>query len=136
MKKFAIIVCIGFLGLIVSEVFAKKQIRNDFTGRRQYIANKGSDLLAIYTVNNVGTDTTLTSSYHNVFVDTDSANVTITLPAGVAGTEYRIVNVGTSTNNVAITPDGSENLIGANSNFTLSDAESLIIVWDDTKGWY
>jgi len=79
--------------------------------------------------------TTLDTTYRHVFVNTDSAAVTITLPAGVQGTYYRIVNTGTSSNNVTITPNGTDNLIGVNSSFTLLDTEALIILFDDTDGW-
>lgn len=80
--------------------------------------------------------TTLTPTQRNVFANTDSAAVAITLPAGVDGTYYRIVNTGTSGNNVTITPDGTENLLGANSSFTLFDAEALIIVFSTDDGWW
>jgi hypothetical protein len=73
---------------------------------------------------------------HDIHVDTDSAAITVNLPAGVEGTYYRIVNVGSSSNLVTIAPNGSEHLLGANSNFTLNDAESLVIVYHATEGWY
>lgn len=79
---------------------------------------------------------TVLASDHNVFVDSDSAAVTVNLPAGVAGTEYRIVNTGSSGNDVTINPDGSELLLGANSSFALSDGDSLIIVYETTEGWW
>ena len=138
MFKNKALIITGFILLFFmgSDVIAKKTIKNDFTKRRQYISSKLSDLSAIVTIDGVATNTTLTALHHNVFVNTDSADVTITLPAGVAGTEYRIVNVGTATNNVAITPDGSEDLIGANINWNLFDSEALIIVYDTARGWY
>jgi len=71
-----------------------------------------------------------------VLGDTDSGAVTILLMAGIAGTTYRIVNAGTAANNVTVTPNGAENLIGANSNFTLLDGEDLLITYNATKGWY
>jgi len=128
----AVVLCL----ICTHELWAKKTIKNDFTKRRQYISSTFSDLTAIVTIDRIATNTTLTALHHNVFADTDSAAITVTLPAGVSGTEYRIANVGTSTNNVAIAPNGSENLIGANSNWTLFDSETLIIVYDSTEGWY
>lgn len=68
--------------------------------------------------------------------DTDTAAVTINLPAGSANTQYKIQNTGTSENLVTITPNGAENLIGANSSFYLSDGESLEISYTVAKGWY
>ncbi len=80
--------------------------------------------------------TTLGVSHHHVFANTDGSAYTVTLPAGVEGTEYRIVNSGSSANDLTIAPDGSEDLIGANSNQTLADGESLTLVYNATDGWY
>ena len=79
---------------------------------------------------------TVLSTDHEIFVNTDSANVTVNLPAGVEGTTYRIINSGTSGNTVSINPNGSENLIGANSAYTLLDGTTLIITSNATDGWY
>jgi hypothetical protein len=81
-------------------------------------------------------DTTLDATHHVVFVDTDGGAVTITLPAIVNGTQYRIVNVGTSGNAVALIPDGSELLLSLNESFCLLDGDVLIINGEDTEGWY
>ncbi|ANS05707.1 hypothetical protein [uncultured Mediterranean phage] len=81
-------------------------------------------------------NTTLDTSHNNVFCDTDGGAITITLPAGIVSKRYRIVNTGSAANDVTITPDGAELLIGANSSFTLGDDESLIIVYETTEGWY
>lgn len=90
----------------------------------------------IVAVDRYTSNQTLTAANHTVFGDTDGGSFTVSLPAGVAGTEYRIVNTGTSGNNLTIAPNGSELLIGANSNFTLSDGEALIVAYDATEGWY
>lgn len=89
-----------------------------------------------HSVERVTSDTTLTQSQYHVFANTDSADVTVTLPEGKAGLAYRIVNTGSSGNKVTISPDGTDNLLGANSSFELFDGESLIIVFDTTDGWY
>lgn len=81
-------------------------------------------------------NTTLDVTHHNVFADTDGGAFTVTLPAGVAGTTYRIINSGSSANNLTITPDGAELLLGANSNFTLLDGDVLVIVYEATEGWW
>ena len=80
--------------------------------------------------------TTLDNTHGTVYVDTDSAAVTITLPAGASWVRYRIINVGSSGNNVTITPDGSELLLGVNSNFILLDGDVLIIEFEPTEGWW
>jgi len=87
-------------------------------------------------ISRITTNTTLDETYHIVFANTDSGAITVTLPAGVSGTQYRIVNTGTSGNDVTVTPDGAENLFGANSSDIVSDSEVIIINYEDTDGWY
>ena len=45
------------------------------------------------------------------------------------------MNTGISSNELTITPDGSENLLGANDSFILFDGEALIITYETTDGW-
>jgi|2_EtaG_2_1085320.scaffolds.fasta_scaffold07705_2 hypothetical protein len=79
---------------------------------------------------------TVLSTDHNIFCDTDGGVITANLPAGVNGTYYRIINVGTSSNNLTLAPNGAELLLGVNSNSVLTDGESLIVVYETTEGWY
>lgn len=81
-------------------------------------------------------DTTLDNTHFVIFCDTDGGTITITLPAGVNGKEYRIINTGSSTNNITISPNGSELLMGVNSNFTLRDSDVIIITYETTEGWW
>ena len=71
-----------------------------------------------------------------VFGNTDSAGFTATLPAGVSGQTFKVVNSGSSGNILTVTPDGSEDLLGVNSSFALFDGEALDITFDSTDGWY
>ena len=87
-------------------------------------------------IDRVDSDTTLDATHHVIFVDTDGSAITITLPAGVSGTQYRIVNVGTSGNDVTVTPDGGENLLGKNSSDVISDGDVIIINYETTEGWW
>lgn len=73
---------------------------------------------------------------HTIFCDTDAGTITVNLLAGVNGTAHRIINCGNSNNNLTITPDGAELLLGANNNFTLLDGEILTIVYETTEGWW
>ena len=79
--------------------------------------------------------TTLDATHHHVFGDTDGGAFTITLPAGVDGTQYRVANVGTSGNNLTLAPDGAELLVGANANFDILDGETLDLTYETTEGW-
>jgi hypothetical protein len=102
----------------------QKRILTTESGRRKNITRVTS-----------GPYSTLTTD-ETIFVDTDSAAITVNLIAGVQGQKYRIVNVGSSANDVTVSPDGSELLLGANSDFTLGDGEALIIAYDSTEGWF
>ncbi len=82
------------------------------------------------------TTQTLGITDNQVACDTDGGAFTVTLLPGVAGTEHRIANTGTSGNDLTIAPDGAELLIGVNSNFTLRDGETLHIVYEATEGWF
>lgn len=79
---------------------------------------------------------TLLATDHIIFANTDAGDVTINYPAGLQGTEYKVVNTGTSGNQVFCTPNGTENLLGANSAFILDDKESLIVNYESTDGWF
>jgi hypothetical protein len=81
-------------------------------------------------------NTTIDSTHDNLFGNTDSGSFTYTLPIGIEGTKYRIVNTGTSGNDLLITPNGSEDLLGSNTSFTLRDKEAMIIVYNTTEGWF
>lgn len=81
-------------------------------------------------------NTTITNAYYHYFGNTDGGSFTYTLPAGVDGESYRIVNTGTSGNDLIVSPDGSENLLGANTTFNLRDGKALILIYDTNDGWY
>ena len=101
-------------------------------------ANKGwvNDQLTPIPPTRVTGNTTLGADDRDVFADTDGGGFTVTLPAGISGTYYRILNSGSSNNNLTLEPDGAELLLGENSGFTLTDGDVLIIVYDSTEGWY
>jgi len=96
---------------------------------------KTSSGIIVNTTRATTTDTIDTGD-HVYFGNTDSAAFTVTLPAGAEGLTYKIINSGSSGNNLDIAPNGSDDLIGANSNFVLSDGESLVISFNATDGWY
>ena len=87
-------------------------------------------------VKRITSATTLDATMHDVYCDTDSAAITVTLPPGADWKEYRIINTGTSGNNATITPDGSELLLGVNSTMDLFDGDVLIVRYEATEGWW
>lgn len=122
---------------------------NDLTvGPEESIRLIYDDVDSRWRVVNINTDSTVvttrvTSSPYsvlgtddNIFVDTDSAAITVNLPAGIDGTNYRIINTGSSGNNVTISPNGAELLLGSNSSITLLDGDAVILVYETTEGWW
>jgi len=91
----------------------------------------GSDRTARIT-----TTTTLDESHHVVFGNTDGGAYTVTLPAGVGGKNYKLINSGASGNNLTLASNGAEHLIGANTSFILHDGETLNITYNTVDGWY
>lgn len=87
------------------------------------------------TVNRITVDTTLDDTYDVVFCDTDGGAITVTLPAGSDGDNFRIINCGSSGNNVTITPNGSELLLGCDGSQTFYDAEVIDLIYEETEGW-
>ena len=73
---------------------------------------------------------------HHIFVNTDAGAITLNLPAGVDGTNYRIINTGSSGNDITVAPNGSELLTGANASKTMSDGTVIILTYETTSGWW
>ena len=79
---------------------------------------------------------TILATDDSIYVDTDGGVITVNLPVGVNSASYRIINVGSSTNNVTVVPNGSELLLGANSTQTITDSNILTITYETTEGWW
>jgi hypothetical protein len=96
------------------------------------------------TKNNIIKNTTLvTSSPHGIlatdeeiFYNTNSGPITALLPEGIDGTNYRLINVGNSGNDVTLVPFGLEHLFGANESERIANDEVLIITFETIEGWY
>ncbi len=71
-----------------------------------------------------------------IYADTSSGAITITLPAGISGKWYKIVNSGSSSNNVTVTPNGTDTLFGDAASFGMIDYEIIDIHFDETNGWW
>lgn len=70
-----------------------------------------------------------------IFANTDSAGYIISLPVGIDGQTFKIINSGTSGKTLTVSPNGAEKLLGANTNFNLSDQESLLLTFEPVEGW-
>jgi len=81
-------------------------------------------------------DITLGVDEYVVYCDTDGGAISVTLPANDNGRTYRIINSGSSGNDVTITPDGTELLHGVNASDILFDGENLLITYETTEGWW
>lgn len=80
---------------------------------------------------------TVLATDHNIFCDTDGGAITVNLPAGIDGTYYRIINCGSSGNDVTQYANGVEKLFGvASVGDTIGDKEARIVVYETTEGWW
>ena len=83
------------------------------------------------------TSVTVTAGKLNIFFcDTDGGAFTVNLPAGTDADYVRIINCGSSGNDVTVAPNGAELLTGANASRTLSDSGVIILTYQTTEGWW
>lgn len=69
-----------------------------------------------------------------IFCNTDLGNIQIILPEGANGTDYRVINAGSSGNTVEIVSEIGE-LIFFEVSQVLYDKEVLDVVFNEFKGW-
>ena len=78
-------------------------------------------------------------SGNGYFVNTTSGAITVTLPAGSAGSIVSLKDYANTwqTNNVTVTPNGTDKINGVNADATLNtEDQSVTLVYvDSTKGW-
>jgi hypothetical protein len=78
-------------------------------------------------------------SGNGYFVNTTSGAITVTLPAGSAGSIVSLKDYANTwnTNNVTVTPNGTDKINGTNDNATLNtqDQSVTLVYVDSTKGW-
>jgi len=86
----------------------------------------------------VVTDATYTvlSTDNIIFCDTDLNAITANLPAGLGGRHYKLINCGSSGNDLTVQPDGLEELYGTVIGSVLSDGEVIDIHFSSTQGWW
>jgi len=87
----------------------------------------------------IKTSTFTAANGEGYFADTSSGGFTMNLPAGTAGNIVSVVDYTNTfqTNNLTITPNGSEKIGGVNASATLStEGQSVTLVYvDSTEGW-
>jgi len=93
----------------------------------------------------VSNTTRVTNSTHNIaatdeviFYNTDSNAITANLPAGVEGRHYKLINCGSSGNDLSVNPNGAEQIYksGAGVAAVVADGEVLDIHYNAVEGWW
>ncbi len=79
---------------------------------------------------------TPSSTDEELFIDTTAIPITITLPAGIDGTNYRMINIGSSGNDVTLVANGIEKLFGEVVSEKITDSEVLLMTFQTNEGWY
>lgn len=89
-------------------------------------------------ITNADSPYTVLSSDEVIYCDTDGGAITVNLPAGVDGKTYKVINTGSSTNDVTLDPNGTEQIYGsgAGTSITLIDSEWANITFETTENWW
>ena len=89
----------------------------------------------VATVRTTGPNYSPLATDDDIFVDTDGGAVTVDLPAGVNGRTYRIINCGSSANDVTISPNLGDTVRGGASG-TLTDGQIMTLTYETTEKWW
>lgn len=137
----AILDTITLLTALVNSVYGHTSIMPDTLGLnpdhdRRYITRGEVDYWD--TTRLVAADSPYTVLIYDevIFCDTDGGAITVNLPEGRPGLGFRIINCGSSLNDVTVNPYGSELLDGINTSKTLSDSSVIDICYETTEGWW
>ena len=90
----------------------------------------------IMTTARVTDDYTISESDHTIFCDTDGGAIALTLPVGIEGQTYRIINCGSSGNDVTVSGDTATELVRNAASQTVSDFEIMILTFNETEYWW
>lgn len=73
-----------------------------------------------------------------IYVDTDGGAITVNLPAGVDGKHYKVINCGSSGNDITLDPNGAEQIYGSGAGvaLTLFDGEVVDLHFETTENWW
>lgn len=80
---------------------------------------------------------TVLATDNAIFCDTDAGAITVNLPVGVNEKPYKVINSGTSGNDVTLNPNGTEQIYksGAGTGITLIDLEIANLHFETTEHW-
>ena len=78
---------------------------------------------------------TVLSTDNIIFCDTNTSAITVNLPVGVEGKNYKVINCGSSGNDVIVDGNGTEKVYGELTQ-TISDGEVINIHYNSIEGWY
>lgn len=89
-------------------------------------------------ITNSNSPYTVLSTDEIIVCDTDTGAVEVDLPVATNGRHLKIINSGSSNNNVTVDPNGTEQLFGAGGGVasTLADGENIDIHGNTTNGWW
>lgn len=76
------------------------------------------------------------STDYALYCNTNASNITVNLPIGINGTNYRITNCGRSGHYVVVNPSGANKLFGSSLSGKLYDGEDDDIIFETTEGWW
>ncbi len=92
------------------------------------------------TTRKINTDSpyTVLATDEILFFDTDGGAIEADLPAGVEGTHYKLINCGSSGNDLTVDPNGSEQVYGSGAGVVavVADGEVIDIEYNATEGWW
>jgi len=71
-----------------------------------------------------------------IFADTDGGAIVVNYPVGIDGTALKVANCGSSGNDVALTPNGAETMLGVAAAYALIDGNVLESTFETTEGWW
>ena len=84
-----------------------------------------------------GTPYTPLETDEEIFFDTTDGPIDCSLPPGIDGTNYRMINVGFAENVVNLIPALANKLFGVAANEVIYDSEVVLMTYDeDIESWY
>jgi hypothetical protein len=126
----------GAANLTVAQAYGAVEVFSD--GVEWHLISGGNGSAGdVRNTTRVTTTYTILATDEIIYCDTDGGGFTATLPAGVVGTTYRIINVGSTSNDLTLAVNGTDKLSGvASGTETIADGESIELTYETTEGWW